>query len=165
MGVKMGAGFNFKRKQREMRAVLDVKYRDDTDEHFIEIPHDMLDHVGWKEGDTLSWEDNKDGSWTLSKKKETKYVLVECIQQYRMRYVVELNETDPTVYALDTVALNEAKEFSQLSLDETIFSHRVITKEDAIKLCDEDNDYTKDWDDEKKIETFVTKIGQKNAEL
>lgn len=148
-----------------MKAILDVKYREDTDEHFIEIPEDMLDHVGWKEGDTLSWEDNKDGSWTLSKKKETKYVLVECIQQYRMRYVVELNKEDPNEWALDTVTMNEASEFSQLSLGETIFGHREITKEDALKLCDVDNDYTKNWPDEKKIEAYFTNINDKHAKL
>ena len=31
------------------------------------LPQDFLDQQGWKEGDTLDWQDNKDGSWTLSK--------------------------------------------------------------------------------------------------
>lgn len=31
------------------------------------LPQDFLDQQGWKEGDTLDWKDNKDGSWTLSK--------------------------------------------------------------------------------------------------
>ena len=31
------------------------------------LPQDFLDQQGWKEGDTLDWKDNKDGSWSLSK--------------------------------------------------------------------------------------------------
>ncbi len=31
------------------------------------LPQDLLDSQGWKEGDTLDWKDNEDGSWTLSK--------------------------------------------------------------------------------------------------
>jgi hypothetical protein len=36
----------------------------------LPFPEDFLAEVGWKEGDTLEWIDNKDGSWTLSKKAE-----------------------------------------------------------------------------------------------
>jgi hypothetical protein len=31
------------------------------------LPQDFLDQQGWKEGDTLDWRDNGDGSWTLEK--------------------------------------------------------------------------------------------------
>ena len=33
----------------------------------LPFPQDFLDQQGWKEGDTLDWKDNEDGSWTLSK--------------------------------------------------------------------------------------------------
>ena len=33
------------------------------------LPEDFLTMQGWKEGDTLNWKDNEDGSWTLSKVK------------------------------------------------------------------------------------------------
>ena len=33
----------------------------------LPLPQDMLDLQGWKEGDTLDWKDNEDGSWSLSK--------------------------------------------------------------------------------------------------
>lgn len=46
---------------------LPVKERDDG-ECYIEFNDDILTEVGWKEGDTLTWTDNKDGSWTLKKK-------------------------------------------------------------------------------------------------
>lgn len=44
---------------------LDVKW--DGDEAFILFPEDEMIRLGWKEGDTLEWIDNKDGSWTLQK--------------------------------------------------------------------------------------------------
>ena len=59
-------------------------------------------------------------------------------------------------WALDTVSCDEAKEFSQLSLGETIVSHRVVSKEEVLKICDEDNDYCHSWTDEQKIDAFVT---------
>ena len=31
------------------------------------LPQDLLDGAGWKEGDVLTWTDNKDGTWSLSK--------------------------------------------------------------------------------------------------
>jgi hypothetical protein len=90
------------------------------------------------------------------------WVLVECIQSYRMRYMVEVPE-GRSEWALDTVSMQQAKEFSQESIGETIVSHRVISEEDALKLCDEDNDYCKSWDEHQKVKSFFTKesdIGQ-----
>jgi hypothetical protein len=86
---------------------------------------------------------------------ETQLVLVECIHQYRMRYVVEVpfGHSD---WALDTVTMEEAKEFSQLSLGETIISHRIVSRDEVLKLCDEDNDYCHSWTDEAKLDAFVT---------
>jgi hypothetical protein len=36
-----------------------------------------------------------------------------------------------------------------------------LSEEEALKLCDEDNDYARSWNDEKKIEAFFTKDGEK----
>jgi len=47
-----------------------------------------------------------------------------------------------------------------LALPEVITSHRVLTEEEAIALCDIDNDYTKSWDKEQKIKSFFTKEGE-----
>ena len=33
----------------------------------LPLPEEMLQMQGWKEGDTLDWKDNGDGSWSLSK--------------------------------------------------------------------------------------------------
>ena len=59
-------------------------------------------------------------------------------------------------YALDTVLMQEAIEFSQKRLDEIIISHRVVTEEDAMTMCDQDNNYCSNWNDEKKKEVFFT---------
>jgi len=86
---------------------------------------------------------------------ETQLVLVEAIQTYRMRYVVEV-PVGKKEWAEDTVAMDEVKEFSQLSLGETIISSRVISEFEMLNLCDEDNEYHRAWSDERKREMFVT---------
>ena len=91
---------------------------------------------------------------------KTEWVLVECIQSYRMRYMVEVPE-GKSEYALDTVSMHEAKEFSQEDIGETIVSHRVVTESEALKMCDEDNDYCKSWSEELKVKSFFTKEGDK----
>jgi hypothetical protein len=40
----------------------------ETGDIILPFSEDMLAEVGWKTGDTLTWTDNKNGSWTLSKK-------------------------------------------------------------------------------------------------
>lgn len=132
---------------------LEVQQHEDGD-FFIEFPDEVLEGTGWETGDTIEWIDNKDGSWTL-KKRETQLVLVECVSQFRQRYVVEV-PTGKAEWALDTVVMNEAKEFSQEHLGETIVSHRVITRDEVLNLCNKDNAYCSSWTDEKKFETFVT---------
>ncbi len=131
-----------------------------TGDQFIEFPPEALDQVGWKEGDEIEWTDNGDGSWTLTKKEEEKvWVMVEALQTFRMRYMVQVPASSPE-WALDTVTCNEAKEFSQLALPEVISSHRVMTEEEALAMCDVDNDYTKSWTKEQKIKAFFTKDGE-----
>jgi adenosyl cobinamide kinase/adenosyl cobinamide phosphate guanylyltransferase len=137
---------------------LSVQYDSSSDDYFIELPDDVLREAGFRPGDTLVWNEAKDGAWTLTKAiKETQLVLVECVTQFRHRYVVEV-PVGKSEWALDTVTMEEAKEFSQEHLNETIVSHRVVSKEEALRLCNEDNDYARTWSDEKKIETFFTKI-------
>jgi len=130
-------------------------------ELFIEFPDEVVEDAGWKVGDDLEWKDNKDGSWTLSKS-DNVWVMVECIQQYRMRYMVQAPKSNPE-YALDDVTMKEAKEFSQLDIGETIVSHRVLNTDEALKLCNEDNDYARSWNDEHKINAFFTKEGEGNG--
>ena len=100
----------------------------------------------------------------MSNKEETQLVLVECVSTFRQRYMVEVPVgtddygNDKTLWALDTVTMQEAKEFSQEFLGEQIVSHRVVTYDEALSLCDKDNDYTVSWDTETKVKNFFTTL-------
>lgn len=139
---------------------VDVQQCPDSDDCFIEFPLEMMNEVQWKEGDNINWADNKDGSYTLTKVEDPvehpmEYVLVECVSTFRTRYMVQVPKGKAD-WALDTVTMDEAQEFSQEHLGEQIVSHRVVTKEQVLEICDQDNDYTKAWEDDKKIEVFCT---------
>jgi hypothetical protein len=137
----------------------------ETGDLILPLNDEILEGTGWQTGDSLEWIDNKDGSWTM-KKIETQWVLVETVSTFRERYMVEVPVgvdrygKDKADWALDTVTLEEAKEFSQEHLGETIVSHRVVTKEDALAMCDKDNDYARVWNDELKIQTFFTTMAE-----
>ena len=99
----------------------------------------------------------------------SKFVLVETISQYRMRYVIEVPDDHmdreypcpATTWAEDTVTSEEMKEFSQKWLGETITSSREVDRTEILRLCNEDNDYLHTWTDDEKIERLVTPIGYK----
>ena len=80
--------------------------------------------------------------------------LVETIDLFRMRYVIECENEDD---AKDIVTFKEAEEFSQLHLDETITSTRVIDDAEYLRLFDVDNDYLKAWPEEQKFK-YVHKV-------
>ena len=44
----------------------------ETGELVLPFTQEILDELKWKEGDVLEWVDNKDGSWSLVKKKTKK---------------------------------------------------------------------------------------------
>lgn len=90
------------------------------------------------------------------------WVLVDCISQYRTRYLVEAPTAHPE-WALDTVTMEEAQEFSQEWLGETIVSHRVVSHEEALKQCREDNDYLADFTDQQLELNFFTPIDVKTG--
>jgi hypothetical protein len=46
---------------------LKVEEDPETGDAMITFPPDLLEKAGWKEGDTLNWIDQKDGSWQLTK--------------------------------------------------------------------------------------------------
>lgn len=50
-----------------------IKLEEDAETGDLILPFtdDILQEAGWKEGDTLEWIDNKDGTWTLRKKDGT----------------------------------------------------------------------------------------------
>ena len=129
------------------------KIEEDENGTFLVFPEGVTEEVGWKPGDNINWIDNNDESWTLKKvEKETEYVLVDEIQLFRVRYVIEV----PEGQGIPAIETDKCKEFSQLFLGGTISSVTSIDKEDIIPLCDVDNEYTKEWDTEHKMKTFVT---------
>lgn len=132
---------------------VDVQQNEDG-EYFIQFTDEMLEGTNLKAGDDIVWIDNKDGSWTLQKSDKV-WVLVEAVSQHRMRYMVQVPATNPE-WALDTVTMSEAQEFSQEWLGETIVSHRVISTEDALELCNVDNEYSSTLSAEDKIKIYFT---------
>ena len=104
-------------------------------------------------------------------KEETQLVLVETVSQFRQRYVVEVPVgiddfgNDKTLWALDTVSCEQAKEFSQYWLGETIVSHRVVSEQETLQMFDQDNDYLKNWTKEGKLESVTTWEEQKTDQL
>lgn len=137
-----------------------LDYDNDADEVILPLTDEMVREAGWNLGDTIEWIDNKDGSWTLAKKEEMEWVLVETVQTFRHRYMVQVPK-GKAEWALDTVVMYEAKEFSQEYLGETIVSHRVVNFDEAIDLCDLDNHYCKSWTTDKKVDAFFTRDGEK----
>ena len=139
---------------------LDVQQDKESKDYYIQLNDEILEASGFKCGDNLEWVDNKDGSYTLIKieqpvEKKTVWVMVDCISMFRQRYCVEVPADHPE-YALDTVVFEDAEEFSQLHLGEEIVSHRVVSEEEMLRMCDEDNDYGKSWSKEVKIKNFCT---------
>jgi hypothetical protein len=142
-----------------------------TGDLILPLPDDLMKSQGFEIGDVLKWKDNKDGSFSISKKasEEKQWVLVEAVSTFRHRYMVEVPVgidnygNDKAKWALDAVTMGEAKEFSQEHLGEQIVSHRVVSKKEALALCDQDNDYGSEWDKETKIKNFFTTWEEQNG--
>lgn len=142
------------------RYVVEVQ-EGENGESILPLPEEMLQEAGWKEGDTIVWKDNKDGTWSMTKKQTGRqFVLVETVSMFRERYVLEVPE-GKSDWALDTVAMEEAKEFSQEHLAENIVSHRVISEDEVISLFEIDNAYLRSMSRDEILSKFVTKINEK----
>ena len=57
--------------------------------------------------------------------------VVDAIQMFRIRYVIECKEAE---HAGDTVAMNEAEQFSQMNLGERILTTKEITYEEFRRM-------------------------------
>lgn len=100
----------------------------------------------------------------MSDHNDKKYVLVETIQQYRIRYVVELNSGDPMEWALDDVVSQETVELSQQDLGETIVSHRVLNGglQEALEMARQDNkEVTNQWPDDLVYKNHITPLSSR----
>ena len=150
--------------------IVELEKDPETGDLILPLSEEILDGLNWKIGDTIQWIDNKDGTWTMKKIEETQLVLVETVGMFRHRYMVEVptgtdeQGNDRSLWALDTVTCNEAKEFSQESLGETIVSHRVVSRKEAMTLCDIDNAYASSWNDDMKAKAFYTSWNKQEEE-
>lgn len=50
-----------------LKWTVEVKEDPETKELLLELPEELLALQDWREGDTLEWTDNGDGTWSLSK--------------------------------------------------------------------------------------------------
>ena len=95
---------------------------------------------------------------------EKKLVLIDTISTHRIRYAVEIEATDndkAIEYALDNWILEQEnvdfKEFSQKHMGSMDISSRVISREEYLKVFDQDNDYMKDFTNDVKF-NFINRI-------
>lgn len=86
------------------------------------------------------------------------YAIVTAISTHRMRYVIPVDELvkdghldKAALYAMDSVVMEEVKEFSQEHLGEQIVDSFVYGEDEMLKLFDRDNDYLKSWTREQKL--------------
>jgi hypothetical protein len=49
------------------RWTIEVQEDPDTGDAILEFPEDLMKQAGWQEGDTLTWKDLGNGSWSLTK--------------------------------------------------------------------------------------------------
>jgi hypothetical protein len=96
-----------------------------------------------------------------------KLVMVEVLSQYRMRYVIEVE--DDIDHALDEVIMQEQNaefhEFSQKHLEPSpIIAHYEISRDEYLKIFNEDNDYLAKWDDDKKF-SYINYIDYDSQEM
>lgn len=89
----------------------------------------------------------------------TKYAVVTTVSQFRLRYVVPMDQlqnlnTEAPVeleWAEDCVTCNEVKEFSQKHLGETIVDTVEMSEEEILEFFDADNAYLSRWTREQKL--------------
>ena len=89
-----------------------------------------------------------------------KYVLVETMASYRMRYVVELNADDPNEWACDDVVMDKAGEIGQKFLGENISDYRDVAPEEIRYLALQDCNAYKNWTAEDMIKILVKGEGK-----
>jgi hypothetical protein len=144
-----------------MKTTVIIQEDTETGELVLPFTNEMMEAAGLKIGDTIRWVDNENGSWSIVKVPEEKeWVLVDVVQQFHMQYMVQVPK-GKAEWALDTVTMKEAKEFSQRDMGEVIMGHRVMTEEDALQLCEEQNTYCRSWTNEQLLNAFFTKDGEK----
>ena len=94
------------------------------------------------------------------------YVMVTTISQFRTRYVVEVADDQwdfPADYAKDMVVCEDAIEFTQKHLGETIVDTREIDLESAIAQYRQEEPVFSGWSDEQIIENVITTVNSEEG--
>lgn len=111
----------------------------------------------------------------------SKYVMVDTVSQFRMRYVVEVPDgveegmtmvdgtrtfpITPEEYAMDSVTCENVREFTQKHIGETIVSTREVTSEEILAQFRKDEPRIGEaWTDEFILDKMITEIGYKNED-
>ena len=91
-----------------------------------------------------------------------KYVLVDTISTFRIRYAVavpeSLSDNEAISWAKDSVTCEEVEEFSQYHIGESISDATILDKESLLSQFDKDNDYFTNWPEDKKLQ-YVKTLG------
>ncbi len=61
-------------KTKKTSWTLVVEEDSKTGDAILNLPEDLIEQAEWKEGDVLTWVDNKDGTWTLVKEDLTNFI-------------------------------------------------------------------------------------------
>lgn len=94
-----------------------------------------------------------------------KYVVVTAISQFKMRYVVSIDdlqslntdvEVDPA-WLEEMVDLDEIDDFSQKHLGVIPLETRLMTEDEVLELHDAENSYLKEWSKEQKL-NYIKKL-------
>ena len=77
--------------------ILNVEEDTETGDAILNLPPELLETVGWVEGDVLDWQDNKNGSWSLTKKLVNSIELIikpEIEMNDRLREVMDISQEE-----------------------------------------------------------------------
>jgi hypothetical protein len=81
-----------------------------------------------------------------------RYAAITTVSSFRIRYVIPIQEGECVHSLQDLVTCGDIDEFSQRHLDETTVDAVEVSQEQMLDMFDRDNDYLKNWTQEKKIE-------------
>ena len=91
--------------------------------------------------------------------KENNYAVFTVVSQFRMRYVVKMEDNDTLGNLADLVTCQVLDEFSQEHLGEVIVDSVCLSEESVLELFNKDNDYLKNWSDEYKLK-WIDKLNK-----
>ena len=92
----------------------------------------------------------------------SKYVMVNAVSMFNMKYVIEVPDEIESCYLLDyvekQVKAENTKEFTQRHMGETVSNYDVVTKQQILDAFRAEEPYFAEWSDER-IMQMVTPIG------